>query len=467
METKEPTYPFYARREYTASAVFKGTIARFDNSDNHGICVKENDYDAEVLKYRKGDDVVLYNERDWQILDKEETEKLLREITEFPFYVKDTNSEMIVKFISKNLGEIIVEDKATYPYSYNLGEKRDNFVSCFDAEEWTPLTKDQIKGFETPLESPAVESELQNKKEIKGDKSPSDPLYKTENKKEMNNKNTDRYWAALAREGKTMDIPDGYVYIGKGDSDISFCDYMEVAGSLENKLIKGNNHIGNCDYLDYVATIEEWEKATGLSYAEIINPSETKAEKPEVLGGLPPSFYILVSNPEYSAAVQRKLFGLGYDWVFEDKKIRNTNFPVLRVDSNNITWDNEAVKYPSYFGEEITMGQLFSNNYAPVFKPIKFEFKGYDGVITKNSLKVGCQEISLEKLEVLKRIVDQYSSDCANNGIDMILTGLMNSGETDIILTKDSLCIETANTEVEMTFGEFLELNLQVTKGIK
>lgn len=426
MEAKEPTYPFYARRISATSPSFNGAIAYFE-SKHKGICVRENDYSGPAESYKKGDITLDYGETFWQILDAKETEELLREITEFPFYVKDTKSEMVVKFTSEDCGEVVVADKENYPYSYDIGMKCSSLISCFDAEEWTPLTKEQIKGVETPLKPQAVESE----------------------EKEQNKINTARDWAALAREGKTMDIPDGYVYIGEGDEDNSLCDYMKIAGSFnKDKKVNPNHNLGVCDYLNYVATIEEWEKGTGLCYAEVMDfPKKRKT--------LPKEFYIFVSNPEYSAAVQKRLFELGYDWSYKQKTVNYTDKRILVVDSDNeILWTSN----PKCFAKEITMGELFSNNYEVVFTPTEFEFKNYEGLITKNSVKVGCQEITFDKLKILKEIVAKYESDYGSAGISMKLSSIMEDEDTDIVLSAEGIEIITVDADLEMTFAEFAEL---------
>ncbi len=92
--------------------------------------------------------------------------------------------------------------------------------------------------------------------------------------------NTDRDWAALAKEGKEMDLDLNNVYIGNGcqTNPLSKIFGRENIGSISRHTMY--NYSGDVPGISYLAKIEAWEKITGLNY-EIIMKTEEIVEKPK------------------------------------------------------------------------------------------------------------------------------------------------------------------------------------------
>ena len=202
----------------------------------------------------------------------------------------------------------------------------------------------------------------------KGDESPLNPLTvesedKQQNKKEMEypiyakSKSSGIIVKFVGLESGTVVDPGNHPTRKKGEACHSWCEHTE--------------EINWTTLPDYV---------------------EESEDKKENMQKLPEKFYIKVSKPEFSQAIQAQLFEFGYKWAGGTRTVITGDYiTFICVNKEEITWQAES-QADSCSGQEITMGELFMTPLPPKIEELTFKAGEF---MDDYELRVGKNEITV------------------------------------------------------------------------
>ena len=238
---------------------------------------------------------------------------------------------------------------------------------------------------------------------------------------------------------------------------------VEFSSEQSGRVIIPNNYWGKGD--DHDHWISCYNRAVWTILAAEPASNETQGRKAEVLGGLPPRWFIRTLNPIFSAEIQKQLFKLGWTWTSGAntiKYVEDFGLVCCPEDNNRFARFSEKglIKYSDY--TEITIEQLFSLSPAP--KPIEFEIAGYKGTATAETIKVGCQEISVENYKEIRKEIEEYIKPKPYKVID----SKFKDRNTDVTLSPHGINL-TSNSlgNIHFDYAEFDKLDEQISALIE
>ena len=322
----------------------------------------------------------------------------------FPFYGK-TKTDAIFKFDSEHKG-ICVKESCMWKIGETWGE---DAVSCLDVFYILPLNEQEIKDNNLP-ELPSLKSEPENKM----NPSVTFPLRARYNRSDLIIEFTSEFSGSV------------------------------VSGGMYSPGHHSDSWIYGCFDPDF------WT----------ILATETKENKKEMK--LPDEFYILTENPEYSAAIQKKLFALGYSWQYYQKgDIENTHAESLVVEKNKIIL-HSSLNFAKGKWEEITMAELFAiPNPKPAFVEEDINFHGYEGIIKEGSLEIGCQTIKYDNLGEIAKKVEEFMS------LEFELPGMFKDQRTQTKINHNGITVIAGGETKTIPFAGFIDLTREVNLAAK
>ncbi len=271
--------------------------------------------------------------------------------------------------------------------------------------------------------------------------------YKEAMKEEKTPKNTERDWAALAREK----IKEGFVYIGVGQKKglkyifdgVIYSTYDRV-GALD----RGGN-VGAYDDLDYYVEISLWEKVTGLNYQETIKETETKEKTMKK---------IRTSNVNGMARLaagiaKNKLIKTVRDTIpYENSGGFIFYNPNTSVSGSNLFGFSDSGPWDSF--EMVSAGEFITALESLPDKPkiLKIKIGSAEAEISADKIKVGCQEYTATEIQTIKSQVAKYRKS----------ETLRFSDKKDIIISESGLtCDGTRITfeELDLLVKNFEEIS--------
>ena len=248
---------------------------------------------------------------------------------------------------------------------------------------------------------------------------------------------------------------------------------VEFSSEKSGRVIIPNNYWGKGEDHDHWISCYDGSVWTILAAEPASN--ETQGRKAEVLGGLPPSkemnntpfvlpekWFIRTLNPVFSAEIQKQFFKLGWKWLSDDEIVKYENDPILRqsdgAPSRFIRLLNFQICAIAGY-TEITIEQLFSLSPSP--KEIKFRIAGYKGAATAETVKVGCQEMTMANYKEMRKEIEEYRKPKP----DKNLSNKFKDSRTEVVISPRG--ISFASTEFgacHLEYKEFDELDKKITE---
>lgn len=200
-------------------------------------------------------------------------------------------------------------------------------------------------------------------------------------------------------------------------------------------------------------------------YWTILDPENqsmntTESTNPQkVLKSLPEKWYIKTINPVFCTEIQKRLFKLGWEWPARNKEVQYTyHSAILHSYSDNMfvrNSDEEDFRTTEYASHtEITIEQLFSLSPLPVEIPLNVA--GYKGTATKETIKIGCQEMSMENYKKLRAEIEEYRKPKPFK----YLHEKFKDFKTQVCLSEQGINITSSSLgNVPMQYKEFDELD--------
>ena len=279
----------------------------------------------------------------------------------FPFYGKTVTSG-IFKFDSEHNGICVKESNV-----WDIGETWDHECpSCFEKSYITPLTEQEIKDNNLP--------------ELKQMNTTINPV------------------TGLA---VTFPLRAQYKYLNL---------IVEFTSEFEGIVISGGSHQPghhSKTWLKGCLNPDFWT-ILAVEPASDENKPENNKQMNNTPFVLPEKWFIRTLNPIFSAEIQKQFFKLGWKWLSDDEIVKYENDPILKqayTPSRFVRVNNHEIRTIADY-TEITIEQLFSLSPAP--KEIEFEIAGYKGAATAETIKVGCQEMTMANYKEMRKEIEEY-----------------------------------------------------------
>ena len=244
---------------------------------------------------------------------------------------------------------------------------------------------------------------------------------------------------------------------------------VEFVSEKSGKVIVPNPGWSNSSMLADGGVVNCWGSCFDTSLWTIAAEPASNENKPEnnntmnnIPFALPPKWFIRTLDPALSAAIQTKLFKLGLIWGDEKVPVQYTDNPILFSNEKKyfyrIVNSDDLVYYKDFV--EITIEQLFSLSPAP--KEIEFEIAGYKGTATADSIKVGCQEMTMANYKEVRKEIEEYRKPKPYKVIDTKFKDRW----TDITLSPQGINLTSSSLgNIHLEYKEFDELDKILNRG--
>ena len=241
-----------------------------------------------------------------------------------------------------------------------------------------------------------------------------------------------RDWAALAREGATLEVPPqpGFVYIGPGMPGLS--DLFDIAQGFERDedsswygatRLTGMNH-----NWDYVTTIASWERYTKLDYAQTITSPAAGSGK---------------IATEYCNGIYNTLKAKFEDKLDTRNDLNFRQIKYLQLDGKLLSTE-ETLKEGV---EVVSLSAFISRLEALQNKPksVSARVNGVNVTVDGVGMAIGCQFVSHEEFQKIKAAVDRKR-------------------EVEIVNTEKGMAVEISGSlisggDLDFSFSEFDQIH--------
>jgi len=197
------------------------------------------------------------------------------------------------------------------------------------------------------------------------------------------NRELKQKYIELSKLSKEKGVPEGYIYIGEGDSGPRIFGRILLFRNLEFGKVwqKGQDCLGYYDN-EYAAPQAVWDK--------VINPVNIYTD----------NLFIKTHAPSLSAAIQTKLFSLGFSWHDGDKQHRSTHLPYIIL---NLSGEKkiDAFSYPN--SSELSLDELFA-----ITPPRTLTNPELGISCIETTIEIAAQTISFERFDEMVAAVSAF-----------------------------------------------------------